>query len=144
MRDGTIGQKSQCIGQGNTIITAQSRSFRKDTAAIMHHIQALVLHIDITVFILLTDHVHMPLKDNRICILQTASAILENDNIVQIILLITKIVFLCKADQIVADQLRITGAMRDRTNFFKISKHTCRLQSGKFFGFNHNITPYLF
>ena len=131
MGNGLIGQNGHGISHSDAVIAAQGSTTGENIGAVMGHIQALSLHIDGAIRILVTDHVHVALQDHRGMILVAAGTFLIEDHIIQFILLVTDAVFLRKRHQIVADGLGIAGTMGIRAEFFKESKNGCRLQTGQ-------------
>ena len=129
MGNGLIRQQRQSVGHSDAVVTAQGGATGKDIAAIVGHIQTVGIHIDGAILILLADHVHMALNNDRLMVLQAAGALLEHDHIIQFILEIPDAVLLGKGHQIIGDQFGIPGTVGDGTDLFKISKNRRRLQT---------------
>ena len=62
--------------------------------------------------------------------LVTDGAVLVNDDVVGLVLIILQAVVLGEADQPVADLLRVGGAVRDGAELFKKTKDAFRLETG--------------
>ena len=133
MRNAAVGKQRQGIRHGNTVIAAQSGSPGEHTLAVMGHIQALPVHVNGAVLVLLADHIHMALEHHGRMVLQTAGAFLEEDHIVALVLDITQTLLPGKGNKIVRNQLGVPGSVRDGTELFKISKYSGRLQTRQAF-----------
>ena len=129
MGNGFVCQQRQCICHRNTVVAAKGGSLGKHALTVMGHIQPLIVHIDGTISILLTDHIHMALQDHGCMILHTAGALLKEDHIIQFVLNIADPMLYGKGNQIIADHLRVTRSMRNGTDFFKVTKNRSRLQT---------------
>ena len=132
MGDGLVCQQRHGIGNGNAVIAAKGGTPGEDKTLIMGHIQALILHVDGAVRILLADHIHMALKDHRRMVLHAAGTLLEEDHIAGFVLNVTKSLFLRKGNQIVRNLLCITGSVGDAADLLKITKYRGRLQARQF------------
>ena len=127
MWDTAISQQSKRIGNCNTIVTTQSGSLGIHKFSVMGNIQSLSLHIDGAICIFFANHVHMSLKNHRGMILHATSSGPKQNHVVAVILNIAQIMFLGKSNQVITDHFRISGAVGNPTDFFKICKYIGRL-----------------
>jgi hypothetical protein len=65
-------------------------------------------------------------------IFHTASSLLKNDHIIQLILTVIKSLLLSEGDQIITDLLGMPGTVRNRTDLLKIGKYRRRLKTCQF------------
>ena len=136
VRNGLVRQERHGIGYSDAVVTAQSGASSEHITLIVGHIQPILSHVQRTVGILFTDHIHMALEDYRGMILQAAGALLKEDHIVGFVLNIADSIFLGEGNQIIRDPLGIPGTVGNGTDFFKIAENGSRLKARKLNGFH--------
>ena len=122
-------QHCQRIGHGNAVVSAERRAVGKNIGIIMAQAQAVLRKIDVTVRILLTDHVEVTLQDHGGMVLIAGAGRLADDDVVRSILLPAQAALLRKADAVVRDRLRVARAMRDGAQRLKKAQRSRRLKS---------------
>ena len=122
-------QHRQRIGHGDAVVSAERRAVGKNIGIIMAQTQAVLCKIDVTVRILLADHVEMALQDHGGMVLIAGAGRLADDDVVRRILLPAQAALLRKADAVVRDRLRVTRAMRDGAQRLKKAQRSRRLKS---------------
>ena len=125
-------QQSQCIGHGDAVIAAERRSLCADVIAVDLQVQAFLLHIFRDAGILLADHVHMALQNDRLLVLIAFGSLFDDDHVVQFVLIDLKSAVLCKFHQVIADCLLMIGRSRD----------LCQILEKMKYGFRFNIFQY--
>ena len=124
MRDFFGFQNCKCISYSNAIVPTQRSSSCFHKIAIYKNIQTIFHKVNITTIFLFTDHIHMSLNNNCIGISISFCCLFYNDHIIQFILIIFQLMFLCKRNQIITDLLCISGSMWNLCKFFKVIKNT--------------------
>ena len=140
MGNGLVCQQRQSISHSDAVVAAQRGALGKHVGFIVCHIQALGIHIDGAIGVLVAYHIHMALKNHRLVILVATSALAKENHIVKAILDIPQALLLGKFHQVVADLLGVAGAVGVSAQLFKITKYAGRLQSCQFYSF-HNTAP---
>ena len=116
--------------QKQLAVTAeQGVAVGKNIGIIMAQTQAVLCKIDVTVRILLADHVEMALQDHGGMVLIAGAGRLADDNVVRSILLPAQAALLRKADAVVRDRLRVARAVWDGAQRLKKAQRSRRLKS---------------
>ena len=115
-----ISEDCQGVCHGNAVVAAQGGAVGPDVLAVGAEIKTVLREINGTVLGLFSDHIHVALENNGGMMLVTDGAVLVNDDVVGLVLIILQAVVLGEADQPVADLLRVGGAVWDGAELFKI------------------------
>ena len=126
MRNVLSVQHRQHHGHCDAVVRTQGSILRPDQISVHIELQRVLREIMIRILRLRRNHVDMTLQHDRIRILIAFRAIGIDDDIVEIILIVRKTVFLREIHNVIADFLRVTGAPRNITDLLEIPEHFLR------------------
>ena len=129
-----IGQNGEDHRNGDAVVAAKRRLVRPDPFAVSADIEPIARHVLGAVLGLGADHVDMALQNDGRGVLVALRAVLPDDKVVARFLTVLEAKLLGKADAQVADLLRISTAVRDGAELFKIVEDPFGLETGSAVG----------
>jgi hypothetical protein len=121
-------QDGKGIGNGNPVITPQRCPQRCYIIPLHCQLQAFLFKINLTSRLLFTDHVQMPLNNQRLHLFIASRSFLDNNHITQFILMHLQAMLPGKSHTIITQFLFPIGGMGNAAYFLKVPKHFPWLQ----------------
>ncbi len=124
MRNHRRIQNGKRVCHRDSVVSAQSRAARFYEITVHIDIKPILGKIDGTAALFLADHIHMSLKNQRLCVFIARRGLLYYNHIARLVLTVFKVMRPREIRQIIADSPGIARTVRNRADFFKIVKHS--------------------
>ena len=116
-------QDCQSHGDGDPVIRSQCGILCRHISVLHHQLQRISQEIVIRMFRFFTDHIQMPLDDDRLTVFIPSGSRLFDDHIIPFVLIHFQLPLICKPHAVIADSLCIVRSPWDPANLLKKMKY---------------------